>query len=151
MTEPREWTLAIPADTVWINSNYRNGWRRHANLVKWWRQTAHWHATAAKLPKGLDRIYIEATFAFRDNRRRDVHNLMPTVKAAVDGLVDYGLIEDDSTKYLLGPDLRVGDKLPSGRWLDHGVLTLTICRIPPGSNERPLPGVEFDLEDSGDL
>lgn len=151
MTRPDSWVLEIPADTIWINSNYRNGWRRHANLVKWWRQTAHWAAKAAKLPTGLDRVHIEATFAFRDNRRRDVHNLMPTVKAVVDGLVDYGLIPDDSTTFLLGPDLRVGEKLPGGRALDHGVLTLLICRIAPGSTDRPQPLGDFDLEDSGEL
>jgi len=137
MTRPESWMLEIPADTVWINSNYRNGWRRHAVLVKWWRQTAHWHAKAMGLPTGLARVHIEAVFAFRDNRRRDVHNLMPTVKAVVDGLVDYGLIPDDSTRYLLGPDLRVGEKLPSGRWMDHGVLTLRIS--------------QFDPEDPGEL
>lgn len=140
MSESRTWTLAIPADEWWINSNYRNGWRRAALLTKSWREQAHWMAKAEKLPTGLEKIHIVATFQFRDKRRRDVHNLMPTLKAVVDGLVDYGLIPDDSTTYLTGPDLRVGATLPSGRWQDHGLLTLTIAEI-----------ADFDFEDTGEL
>lgn len=140
MSGHRTWTLAIPADQWWINSNYRNGWRRNAVLVKHWREQAFWYAKAVKLPTGLAKVHILATFQFRDNRRRDVHNLMPTLKAVVDGLVDYGLIPDDSTRYLTGPDLRVGEALPKGQGQDHGLLTLTIADL-----------TGFDLHDTGEL
>jgi len=148
-----EWTLTIPADAMWINSNYRNGWRRAAQLTKSWRELAHWYAKAEKLPTGLARVHIEATLQFRDNRRRDVHNLMPTLKAVVDGLVDYGLIPDDSTRYLTGPDLRVGEKLPGGTWKDHGLLTLRITEAgedyAPPLARKVRRGI--DLHDTGEL
>jgi hypothetical protein len=35
---------------------------------------------------------------------------LPTLKAAIDGLVDYGLLPDDTNAHLIGPDLRQGGK-----------------------------------------
>lgn len=40
-----------------------------------------------------------------DRRRRDVHNLMPTVKPLVDGMVLAGWLPDDNDAHLLGPFL----------------------------------------------
>lgn len=40
------------------------------------------------------------------------------MKAVIDGLVDYGVVADDSTKYLTGPDMRVSD--------DTGPASITI-------------------------
>ena len=36
----------------------------------------------------------------RDNRRRDADNLVPTLKALCDGLVDAGLVPDDTPNYM---------------------------------------------------
>jgi hypothetical protein len=67
-------------------------------------------AQVAKLPKNLDRVHIVAHIIKPTARQYDVHNLMPTLKACVDGLVDYGLIPDDTNDHLTGPDLRQGGK-----------------------------------------
>jgi hypothetical protein len=67
-------------------------------------------AQVAKLPKNLDRVHIVAHIIKPTSRQYDVHNLMPTLKACVDGLVDYGLIPDDTNAHLTGPDLRQGGK-----------------------------------------
>lgn len=45
--------------------------------------------------------------------RYDPNNLWPTVKAAVDGLVDSGLLADDDHKHVIGPDMRHGGKGPA--------------------------------------
>jgi hypothetical protein len=47
----------------------------------------------------------------------------------VDGLVDYGLIEDDDDKHLIGPDLR-----PSARRavVGYGTLILDIVEVADG-------------------
>ena len=42
--------------------------------------------------------------------RWDVGNLYPTAKAIVDGLVDAGVIPDDSNEWVTGPDMRAGEK-----------------------------------------
>ena len=117
----RSWTVTIPAPTVWLNANRRSHWRQWADDVKTWRDAGHVYARQAKLP-GLDRIHIGAVLHFPDNRKRDGHNFYPTLKAIVDGLVDHGLIVDDSAEYLDGPDIRIGETTRGGR----GVVVLTI-------------------------
>ena len=42
--------------------------------------------------------------------RWDAGNLYPTAKAIVDGLVDAGVIPDDSNEWVTGPDMRAGEK-----------------------------------------
>lgn len=54
----------------------------------------------------IEQAWVIACFSFGDRRRRDVHNFMPTVKAAIDGLTDAGLWIDDRDGILTGPDLR---------------------------------------------
>jgi hypothetical protein len=44
----------------------------------------------------------------------DPANFSLTAKAVVDGFVDYGLIPDDDSKHLLGPDMRRDESLPRG-------------------------------------
>ncbi|WP_244278017.1 hypothetical protein [Gordonia westfalica] len=57
----------------------------------------------------------------RDVRRRDADNLVPTLKAACDGLVDAGLVADDTpdlmTKQM--PTIHPAEKGERGRlWLE---------------------------------
>jgi hypothetical protein len=42
-----------------------------------------------------------------------------SAKAAVDGLVDAGVLTDDSDEYLTGPDMRPGPVEKSGRLVLH--------------------------------
>lgn len=102
------WQLHINRPAPWLNLNERLHWAEKSRRTRQWRQAAAIYARSAKLPH-LHRVQIEAFICFPDRRRRDVHNWMPTVKAIVDGLVDYGLIPDDSDANLIGPDLRTGE------------------------------------------
>lgn len=107
----RSWTLKIPAPGPLLNANKRMHGRAAAATVKSWRDASYTYAQAAKLP-ALGRARITATLHFQDKRRRDDHNYFPTVKAIIDGLVDYGLLPDDSREYLLGTTICGGDPLP---------------------------------------
>ena len=104
------WTITIPAPCQLINLNSRMHWAPKAEMTRAWRTAAHVAASKAKLPKGLDRVHIVAHVIKPTSRAYDVHNLMPTLKAAIDGLVDFGLISDDTNAHLTGPDLRQGGK-----------------------------------------
>lgn len=103
----QEWTLVIPRPDKWLSANQRGSWRNHSGPIKVWRDTARARAHAEHLPE-LARAHIVAELYFGDRRRRDVHNYYPTLKAIVDGLVDYGLLPDDADDYLIGPDMRPG-------------------------------------------
>lgn len=78
-------------------------------------------AEEASLPQ-MKRIWITAYVSYGSNRILDPHNYTLTAKAVVDGLVDYGLIPDDNSKFLVGPDMRRDETLPRG-------LTLIITEV----------------------
>lgn len=63
----------------------------------------------------LQRARVEFEFAYPDRRRRDRHNLAPTVKALMDGLIDAGLLPDDSDRFLDGPHTIINDYLAMKR------------------------------------
>lgn len=112
--------VEIPKADEWINANQRLHWAPKAKRTKAWRQAAVIVARSAGLPKHLGRVHVTAEVWKSSNRRYDPHNLYPTVKAIIDGLVDYGLIVDDSAGYLDGPDMRHG-----GYGAERIVLTIT--------------------------
>lgn len=127
----RQWTLDIPAPGRWINANGRTDRRQLAPVVRLWRDAGRTHARAAKLPT-IGRAHILAVLHFTDARRRDPHNFYPTLKAVVDGLVDHGLLVDDSSQYLDGPDIRMGEPILKGRnrvYAPPGRLVLTIREL----------------------
>lgn len=53
----------------------------------------------------FDRCRMEVTVYYPDGRRRDLHNLVATVKPMIDGMVRSGMLPDDSDRYLDGPHM----------------------------------------------
>lgn len=122
----RTFTLTIIAPAPWLNANSRMDLRRQTPDRRAWRDAGHLYAKQAKLPT-LGKAHITADLCFTFARRRDPHNYYPTVKAVVDGLVDYGLLPDDSSDYLVGPDLRLGQLVNAkSKYAAAGRLVLTI-------------------------
>ncbi len=82
------------------------------------KQTKGIRDAARVLCRGHDGPYkqvrLRVVFRAPDNRRRDSNtgNLISTVKAAVDGIVDSGLISDDNDKVVLGMEITRGENLP---------------------------------------
>jgi hypothetical protein len=124
----RVWTLDIPAPAPWLNANGRRDRRRLAPVVRLWREAATVHARSAQLPM-LGRARIVAELRFPDRRRRDDHNYFPTVKAIVDGLVDYGLLADDSREYLVGTEIRSGEPVKRLPYGPAGAVHLIISEV----------------------
>jgi len=119
----RTWTVTVASELPMLNLNQRYHWAKKAQLTKHWRRLALTNAMAADLPRNLSRVHIIAHVTKPTNRQYDVHNLMPTLKACVDGLVtDYGLLPDDTNAHLIGPDLRQGGKGDAG-------ITITITEL----------------------
>lgn len=114
---PSEWTFQIPAPCKWLSANDRRHRYATAALVKQWRQATVQCAMAARLPKELDRISIDAQLSFPTVRNRDEANYHDTLKPIVDGLCrdrsyltsagrsvfapGYGLIYDDTPQHLV--------------------------------------------------
>lgn len=66
---------------------------KHVDL---WRQAAFYAAAEAGVPKGLDRVAFVARPHYNKGPLPDTGGISPTLKAVIDGLVDYGLIPDDN-------------------------------------------------------
>ncbi|MGN6245144.1 MAG: hypothetical protein ACTHQ3_15940 [Motilibacteraceae bacterium] len=98
--------VARPDD--WISANERTHWAVKAAKTKVWRQ--RFAVEARELPR-MNRVHILAEIrAASTGRRRDATNLAPTVKAAVDGIVDAGVIPDDNDTIVIGTEFRNGEK-----------------------------------------
>jgi hypothetical protein len=93
------WTITLN-DKPMLENEHRTLHRYdRARYDRRWRDWACLEARAAHLPRRLAAVTIDVIHE-RPNRRSlpDPGNCAPTAKAAIDGLVDYGLITDD------GPD-----------------------------------------------
>ncbi|MET7713734.1 hypothetical protein [Streptomyces sp. NPDC005407] len=111
ITRPPSWRLKLPAGTLLINANQTLHYRKKADLVKALRNTAWALARQAKLP-ALQRAHIfYVIHPDTKGRRRDPGNWSPSAKAAVDGLVDAGILPDDNSTRLIGPDPRIGSPI----------------------------------------
>ena len=108
-------SIVFPAPDVRLSMNDRTHWARKARITKEWRQAAFtWSLNAVS--HGLTRpqppSHVRVVFEVSDPwRRRDPHNLAPTVKAIVDGMVDAHIWPDDSSKWVTidDPVFRKGD------------------------------------------
>jgi len=100
----------------WLTANDRRHWHERHRITQLWRAAAGWGVRGRLRAVRLQRAHIVAVMHHGDDQRRDTANWSPTVKAVVDGLVDAGLLPDDSRWHLEGPDLRAGE--PTG-WARH--------------------------------
>jgi crossover junction endodeoxyribonuclease RusA len=115
---PRTWRVEFPAGIPLLNANRRQHWAVKARITRDLRQVAFVCARRDRVP-ALSRAHIVVEYCPPDRRRRDVHNLFPSAKAAVDGLVDAGVLPDDSDTYLTGPDMRLGQVIADGCLVIH--------------------------------
>ena len=101
-----------------LTANQRLHWAAKARLTSGLRTAAAIRWTGDGQPQ-LSRAAVVVEIGYPDRRKRDAHNLMPTVKAHIDGLTHpgpgvRGLLPDDSDDYLTGPDLRHLPELDGG-------------------------------------
>lgn len=105
---PETIRLALPAEINLINANDRMHPARRAGFIKAIRQAAWAMARHHKIPALQSAHIFYVVHPDTKERRRDPGNWSPSVKAAVDGLVDAGVLPDDNKDHLLGPDPRIG-------------------------------------------
>jgi crossover junction endodeoxyribonuclease RusA len=121
--------LSIPCPEKWMNKNNRRRthWSVDAKQTEVWRQAAGWAAKASKL-SALGPSLVVAELHVRDEIRGrvDPANFNLTACAAIDGLVDVGVWPDDSSQWVIGPDMRLG---PAVAW-NREALVLLIWSTP---------------------
>lgn len=102
----------LAAGLGWLSENQRLFWSVRSQRVRGWRLATAWRAKQERLPR-LEYARIVCEMRFTDVRVRDPSNWAPTAKACVDGLVDAGVFEDDNSSRVIGPDMRLGPKVPT--------------------------------------
>ena len=75
-----------------------NRWER-ATLTKTWRQAFHLLAQSQKIP-AMEWISVTVEPHQKGGRLQDVGACNPAVKAAIDGIVDAGVLPDDSSRFV---------------------------------------------------
>ncbi len=95
----RTWVLELPfVQPLNLNSHRRQHWSIKRQDIRQWREATYWLAKAAGIPP-CERITVQLMYTPPDNRRRDPLNLVAGLKPCEDGLVDAGVIPDDSGKF----------------------------------------------------
>lgn len=110
-------TVEVPGIPPGPNQQSRNRHAR-ARVTAEWRRTASLCASSAMnvIPGRRDesgfpwgRSLIHLTFTFGQSNTRDPDNLISTVKPLIDGLIDAGLIVNDTSRHVsyAPPEVRV--------------------------------------------
>lgn len=111
---PRAW---------WMSSNDRMHWTQKGERTRWVRAYTAAAARAANLPR-YEMAMVWAFIQYPRAGRVDPMNAAPTLKAAIDGLVDAGVFPDDDHQHVLGPaPLREPGKAPKDTYRIRLVLT----------------------------
>ena len=91
--------LTMPFPPAELNPNRARGlrWWTLGQARKLYRETCGWEAKdQAKGVRLSPPVLATVTFVVPDHRRRDVDNLLAALKPCWDGLVDAGVLADDS-------------------------------------------------------
>lgn len=125
----RRFTITLPPGLRLLNANQRVHYRVRAELTEAIRGAAMaacsedpaMRAALALAGKGpvLEHAYILGILHPATRRRADPANWYPSHKAAVDGLVDAGVLEDDDHTRVVGPDMRIGPVVKGGQLALH--------------------------------
>ncbi|MGW2210151.1 hypothetical protein [Streptomyces sp. NPDC001781] len=138
--QPGPFVIALPTGLKLLNSNQRLHRHEQARITAKLRAAAM--EAVSECPSLMDalsvtgdqplfqRAHILGVVHPGSARRADPANLYPSFKAAVDGLVDAGLFEDDDHTRVVGPDMRLG------RVVKRGQIVLVVKGLAPG--EDPL-------------
>ena len=103
-------TLDVPREQWWT-ANDRLHWAQKAKRTKWIREATR---LAARAAGAYSRADLAAYVAYPRNNRADPANVAATVlKAAIDGLVDAGVLPDDDSEHL--PAVTIRRDPPTGK------------------------------------
>ncbi|MFD9368806.1 hypothetical protein ACFWA6_14030 [Streptomyces sp. NPDC060020] len=121
----RHFTIRLPIGLPLLNANQRPHHAVKARMTAAIRAAAMQACSedptmrAALVLAGdqpaIRQAYILGVLHPPSRRRADPANWYPSFKAAVDGLVDAGVLEDDDHTRVIGPDMRIGPVVQGGR------------------------------------
>lgn len=96
------YTLIVPGKLLTTNRSNSLHWSARAAHTKQWRWDAAMIAREAKVPH-FDRIRVTIEPHQLRGRLADTTGHNPSGKAALDGLIDAGVVDDDDSRHVDGP------------------------------------------------
>ena len=102
--------VLLPWPPKELSPNAREHFHAKAKVAKSYRQLAHLLACGGKAPVGLDAAKVIITFEPPDNRRRDLDNMLSSIKSGLDGIA--AAIGVDDSKWSL--TIRKGEVVKGG-------------------------------------
>jgi crossover junction endodeoxyribonuclease RusA len=121
---PRWWVLEYPSRPWTTNAERKAHRYERAALTKEWRGAFYWLAKVEQIPR-LIAASITAEPIQSRGPLQDTAACNPAVKAAIDGLVDAGVLPDDDGRYV-----REITFLPARKG-NRDALVLTITEVTP--------------------
>ncbi|MFF3127232.1 hypothetical protein ACFVRD_34130 [Streptomyces sp. NPDC057908] len=125
----RRFTITLPPGLRLLNANQRVHYRVRAEFTEAIRGAAMAQCSEDPTMRAalglvgdqplMQHAYILGVLHPPSRRRADPANWYPSFKAAVDGLVDAGVLEDDDHTRLIGPDMRMGPVAKGGQLALH--------------------------------
>jgi len=88
--------VVLPLPPRQLQPNARPHWTAKAGAVKRYRQIAWLSALAVRPRQAMLTARVTAKFYFADRRQRDPDNLLASLKAGFDGLVDAHVVGNDA-------------------------------------------------------
>lgn len=82
-----------------LTSNQRFHWAKKKDITRNVRALTEAKAQILDIPE-LAHANVELHWFVNTKHRRDVDNVVPTLKAMCDGLVDAGIVPDDTPEYM---------------------------------------------------
>lgn len=95
----RSYVLRYDIKPLTMNGIRGMHWAPYNNKIEDYKNTFAWLAKIQKVP-AMDAIDIIVRDTYSGTKPRDTSACAPAVKAAVDGLVMFGVVPDDSPKYV---------------------------------------------------
>jgi hypothetical protein len=149
----RTWTITVAAPTVFLTENERRRSIAKADDVSLWRGAVKTACQRARLPQDVScRVRIAVTYRFAGRPPvNDLHNIMPTSKAIIDGLtpqrvvrtktganvhIGYGLIPGDTDRWVDGPHHHRGEPLPAKPYGPRGEVEITVTELGTAGGPR---------------
>lgn len=119
--------VCVPLPPQALSPNTYRHWATVSRAKRYYRDTCKLIARAEIVKRGWNAPYqvtarVNVRFGMADRRLlpkgsyipRDIANGIAAIKAAIDGIVDAGLLEDDSKEYLLIGEVSIDAGAPAG-------------------------------------
>lgn len=109
------WTITVDhLQPITLNQRFGH-WAQRNRAVQEWRSAVGWAAKEQRIPP-LGRVHVTLRLTPPTRRRRDQDNYVATLKCALDGLRDAGVLADDTPEHVLWSAPHLLEPDGSKRW-----------------------------------